>query len=1452
MPSVDELLKLLAEAKAKQGLTESQSKKLESLAKSAPSKPKSKTAKSKSKSQRQLPKWVSKSAKRQYRREGKTVRKTKPTTLRSKWLTNEQDIKNELKKGTGDIYAVEYKVYLTRYKTTKWETHNDIFKFPKDLSQKERDKIVEEKVKENIKNERDSGYDIHLATYAKNNKSFEVKSRVKITNANQIDLYKSDGLINASLLASYLQDTWYLYSGTTKCWITAIVQSFVLCNKRNKREFFKSRTRMISEYQIERELNQMFKDQNIKRNIKDGLCIKDIQNWAEKYKYPIQLIVWLPSNEKWFDSPDKNRGYSWISTQASKSPHSVILQCEINNKHVYPIFNYKLSSYKDMRNVGGVFTKLSQTRKIGITNFEIVSKTAFEENEHLIMAGLYKPEKQALIIPTKFKSFLIKCMYFLNNKEKTSNNQLHQINTKQHSFVHPISHQLYLCFNESELNDFKNRRAICSKIQNLMSEDAITYYNFSFGNQSTASIARNYYKCIFGEELPESCYSSFAQYMIDKYFPKPFTQTPNVYFDLLLKHDVNTEEDIFNLSHHIDIRRSYSMAIYKHLTATLKIPVYNVCDNIELYDGDTTFVKPCLYFVSEYKITSKHYSFNLPPQFLPHFEVKVLVEKYGLIPNKHIKYQYLAKSYIRTSNFQKYVKNVYQNFNAKQSRDIINVWTGTTNFKRCLDTRTFLTNDEDMIASYMNYKGNRNVSFTKLHDIDNKPIYVVYNEKNYRRMKDTSPIYHYIIGAGHLNLLEMLDECMNENCDLLSLKTDACYIVGKPTFNSKFIRRQDIEPKQKGNLKHILHVPFQIETDWKPIQYHNTITEISEKDKKYILNNITEIEEIEYDDSKTEENDEIDDLYLNALYDGKGGCGKTRKLIATYKKFKALNKKVCVLAYTHSAIENLVRLYPEMRCDTQTLDAYFGFGDSIKCNFVLASLTDEFEEANYNPKCKLASQDVFLIDEYSMVGFDKYFHILHRLRKSNPDSIIKFFGDHLQCPSTAILLYDIRKSQVLKSILGANGKIVNMRYSNSNTTNQRCDTEIIHTINHLAEYGTIPEHIINKIKQNKQSKYSRFITYYREKTIANNNSIRDPTALKKGDIVICSENRQFRDRNGKKHWIYNNERLPLISDMFVDNTGNAYLQVCKNGETLTILNTFTEYKDLKKYLFTLDRSETIYKYQGTTITEPYIIQDVFEPPFVKEMMITAIGRAKSINQIYVENVDKLKGHVFKSCYSQRQSRRLIPKKLTEYKYYLMKQFPLYYVGHTKQPLNERWRHHINNKDSEFTDKSSIQLLGKYKARNRADAERVEKILIDEYSRKTEFKGWTMVNQIYNSNLEETNCSKPITPIKLTLHDYIRKYLGKKKDYHKGEWEGRHYLYHERIGSMWKNKKVRFKVSYTPAGKKQRKKQNSDELIPYEAEAATILWKQKIQAFADHNPQLYEALVKSKSKSKSKS
>jgi hypothetical protein len=402
---------------------------------------------------------------------------------------------------------------------------------------------------------------------------------------------------------------------------------------------------------------------------------------------------------------------------------------------------------------------------------------------------------------------------------------------------------------------------------------------------------------------------------------------------------------------------------------------------------------------------------------------------------------------------------------------------------------------------------------------------------------------------------------------------------------------------------------------------------------------------------------------------------------------------------------------------------------------MLESLFDDFEEPNFHNITK--EYDVYLIDEYSMISYKKYFHIMHRIRKQYPESTIKIFGDINQCPATESLLYNIKCCQVLRSILGKKGCIISMKY-NSNLK-QRCDEDIIKTIDNLIKNGTIPDDILDIIKSNKMEKYDIFITYYREKTIKNNDAIRDPTKLKKGDVVICSANQQFIDEKGKKVWIYNNERLVLIDDMFMENE-KCYFKVYKNGKIIKILNTWSDYNGRKRYLFTLERSETIYKYQGMTIIEPYIIQDASNHLYTKEMIITAIGRAQSINQIYIENIEKLYNYKFRSCYDESKIKEAKNKELQEYNYYLLRENEpkLYYVGHTKLSLNERWKDHVRYNNSSWTDKSYMTLIGKYVCHSRSDAERVEKILINEYLTKPEFTDWKMVNQIYYYDDSITN------------------------------------------------------------------------------------------------------------------
>ena len=426
----------------------------------------------------------------------------------------------------------------------------------------------------------------------------------------------------------------------------------------------------------------------------------------------------------------------------------------------------------------------------------------------------------------------------------------YQANMKQTSFIHPKSNQLYVFIDkEKNIKDFKIRQSIVNKIQKIYNQNIKSkkgeeklLLNFNIGNQSMASISRNLFQVRSEIQLPNGKWNLFAREQFDKYFTKPINQTfmttreaKNQYYvnhgnlsmtshykgyeawqklpwllwtlDLEKKHIEYDMHDILeklteceakgedltkyfeSLSNDmwvIDVRKSYSSAMLIQWRDDIQIPVPSICDNIEFYDGKD--IKVGFYFVDDYEVKSKknpNVKFRMTPQFLPHFEVKILMDNYGL-KKKHIKYQFLTRQTMIVGIIKDCIKYIYRNFDEDEAKQLVNIFTGTTKFTRVQNNHAFITADKEFVVAYINWKATTNVKTARIevHDV---VYWLVYHEEERRKTYDTTTIYQYIIGAGHLNVLSMLDECMTEKSVLSSIKTDCAYICGEINHSEKIV-----------------------------------------------------------------------------------------------------------------------------------------------------------------------------------------------------------------------------------------------------------------------------------------------------------------------------------------------------------------------------------------------------------------------------------------------------------------------------------------------------------------------------------------------------------------------------------------------------------------------------------------------------------------------------------------
>ena len=224
-----------------------------------------------------------------------------------------------MRSGNTDVYQVKYKISLLRYDTVSWETHEDTFELPKNSSKAEVKASIELLVKDHIDTmSREYGYDIEFYTDEDTaNDGFEVVSIIKISNANQLSVYLSNGGNVVNLVTprfNTISNRIHWYESDSKCWITAICQAYYYANIDSVDEFIINKTKkgksFKSELEIEKELEHILKYLDEGHYITDGLCIAHIMWWARIFDIPLWLNIWLPSGEKYYISEQTDKGYT--------------------------------------------------------------------------------------------------------------------------------------------------------------------------------------------------------------------------------------------------------------------------------------------------------------------------------------------------------------------------------------------------------------------------------------------------------------------------------------------------------------------------------------------------------------------------------------------------------------------------------------------------------------------------------------------------------------------------------------------------------------------------------------------------------------------------------------------------------------------------------------------------------------------------------------------------------------------------------------------------------------------------------------------------------------------------------------------------------------------------------------------------------------------------------------
>lgn len=396
---------------------------------------------------------------------------------------------------------------------------------------------------------------------------------------------------------------------------------------------------------------------------------------------------------------------------------------------------------------------------------------------------------------------------------------------------------------------------------------------------------------------------------------------------------------------------------------------------------------------------------------------------------------------------------------------------------------------------------------------------------------------------------------------------------------------------------------------------------------------------------------------------GQAGTAKTTNLMSIAFQLFTQRKSFICLAYTHSAVHNMIEKFKKNSLNTK-------FEDSIINRFFktihsyLGIIPTEtgycFQNSNFEP------HDYILVDEFSLIDLDTLNYLLDKL-KSFKDINLIFAGDILQLNpvnTNPIILYELFKKIDIKTDISSailvgkhlsNNIYSNQIYLTSDrlilTKNFRFGTNVMNILDKAIknDYGTIynyKDHMIKKfiddgyiVISSKYKNLQKIYSYTQNiKTDLTNSTILSRIGeinIDKKMILTKNINKNFT--NGQVVQVYltdkddeikiKNDQYEVIikkSDPRSDNTLDYSEEIedkktSKTSKTLqTSKNTKSKINKSKSFPLLPLNFYSIFKAQGKSFDNVIIVlDDLFEIT----MLYTGITRAK--NNVVFTHIHKL-------------------------------------------------------------------------------------------------------------------------------------------------------------------------------------------------------------------------------------
>lgn len=971
---------------------------------------------------------------------------------------------------------------------------------------------------------------------------------------------------------------------------------------------------------------------SMKINYKDGLTVDELVAWVKRF-YP-NLISVYPIDPL----------FKVFNCYVPKNAHNVYQLVFIcNNEHIYPITNERIKTFVSNAKRLNIET-LDLSFKSKCTEYELIQRTHFkatpettgEACEGVINVHQMTDQYKDLIEgKLKDKIFLVDNVYAcavdtmkVLDKKYTISNMKTQ-GGKIKSFVHPVSLAII-----EDGTDYEDRKKICDYLYSLYPCE-----QFKFKNQSLGSMAEAYHDIKYGR------ISRFSFHRVEDIdFYNKFEFGPLV-TTLKKNHRYNKTLDM-----DIDIKRCYPNCVINN---KYDYPVFSTLDAWKNYEGENI---TCGEYLIDNIIIKKYSNLPLQKQIMPYNLVKYMLDN-NLIKKENILCVRKASRCFPAEIESKFMTDLINIINRETYGDnaklMSNSYIGKLGKKYNKSDKSFITTNFDVVCGMFYQKFNENdfqFNCNKIND-----FFFARFTNTTRLMKDNTPIHRQILGSAYIEVFELLNKVHGPKSELIGINTD-CIFIRNPE------KVELDETKYRWNQH------------WTPKMYHpfelnNEAHALPEQKDWNLLDDICFVGNEIYINGK--EDTEKGIKYAMELKDksflctGGAGSQKSTLIINTY------DKNTLGLAYKNVNVQDLRNgVIKAGKCpkdkipNFHTFDSYF---------------------YNRDENLKLIKFNKLVIDEFGNLP-SECLERIYRMKITNPDLVIQFYGDTNQTKQIDDRYYDYMNKSVIKDICG--GNIMRKKYVDGGS---RYDVELNEILNYFIENQRLPESLKNKcLKMNtltnitKSNKLRRAVNKKYLSDLKKRGTVFDSVV---GEWYMYQEIISNVNKKGvyrsqtyfiRQMKVYNNELFVALSQ---DRHGE-YVKDKLGKVVYYPINRIQQGERMFDPIF----ATTVYRSQGRTIEDEYNIffDDTFYLNEQLEMFTfneayTALSRGRTINKIHFNYTDK-----FFERERELEDATVIGtiKPKIGYVYELYNQVvDMYYVGLTENTIQKRFTQHKENKDS---------------------------------------------------------------------------------------------------------------------------------------------------------------------------